>query len=281
LLPTAILITTTPAAPTPVINCGESGTMNVFVLVRSIVKEEPAYGVDSIRFYRVDFSQKRLSIIALPRDLWVSTPVLANWNINNSRLGLVFNTVEQGTAGSTADKYLAATKAVIQTIKDNFDVVPDHYFFIDPEYFAKAIDQLGGLDINIPADFSVSGFKFLAGQQHIDGQTALLYVSGNRDSEWARLDRQNLVLKTLLAKVAQPANITKIPALLDQFKSDFVTDLTPAQILNLSCMVDKIQLDQITTTQVGSDMITGTGPNGSMLPNVDKIKQFLADQLKH
>ena len=237
----------------------------------------------SIRLARVDFSNQTVRIISIPRDLGVATPHLANLNIAYSPLGLVFYRIEQNTTGSKAEQETAATNAVAQALYDNFGVVSDHYILYDMYQFADVVDDLGGLDINVPSDFSASGISFHAGQQHMDGKTALNYarlINGPEiNNGWDRFSRQNLVMISAWNKLLEPANLAKIPGLVEEYSKDAVTDLSPAQIVDLSCLATKLSRDQIVLTGIDQSMVTGPGPETSMLPDIQKITAFLAQQL--
>jgi LCP family protein required for cell wall assembly len=283
--PTAI----SPTASTQAGNCGQSGVMTILFLARDVGTgdlsggAEWPYGADVIRFVRIDFSAKTVRVIAIPRDLWVATPHLGAFNLANSRLGLVFYNVELATGGGQTDKTIAATNALAQSLYDNFGVTPDHYIFFEMRYFTDAIDQLGGVDVNVPRNLTYGENSFSAGPQHLDGKTALTYarlMPGNEiDNGWDRLERQNIILAALRAKALEPANIVKLPGLVDLFKNDFVTDLSPELIADLVCMVDKVPQDQLTFLEIEPAMIIGPGPDSSMLPNAQLIKTFLQEQL--
>ena len=131
--------------------------MTVLLLARDIANGEPPYGADLIRFVRIDFDNQTVRLIAVPRDLWVATPHLAPLNVDHSRLGLVYYLQEQATAGTSDQIATAATGAVAQALYDNYGVTADHYLFLEMKYFAQALDQLGGLDVNIPAAITVGG----------------------------------------------------------------------------------------------------------------------------
>lgn len=264
--------------------CGQSGVMTILFLARdkSYGGDWP-YGADLIRFVRVDFNNKTIRLIAVPRDLWVETPHLSYLNLDQSRLGLVYFLVEQNSTGTDTEITTASTNAVAQVLYDNYSVAAEHYIFFEMGYFAQAIDRLGGLDVNIPADISVGEDSFHAGEQHLDGNRALLYtrlLPGNEISDgWNRMDRQNLILKAFIAKLLEPANIVKIPGLIQEFRNDITTDLSPELITDLACMADKVSQDQITNVRVEPDMILSAGPDSSMIADTEKVKQFLQEQL--
>lgn len=286
--PTGVLTPTStsqPQTPPQAGTCGQSGVMTILFLARdkSYGGNWP-YGADLIRFVRVDFNNKTIRLIAVPRDLWVETPHLSYLNLDQSRLGLVYFLVEQNSTGTDTEIVTASTNAVAQVLYDNYSVAADHYIFLEMGYFAQAIDQLGGLDVNIPAYISDGVKTFYAGEQHLDGLQALGYariIPGGTEliDGWNRMDRQNLILKALIAKLLEPANIAKIPGLIQQFRGDITTDLSPELITDLACMADKVPQDQITNVRVEPDMILGTGPDSSMIADTEKVKQFLQEQL--
>ena len=277
--PTAVVVPTLPVVET----CGHSGVMTFLILARDISEGEPPYGADMIRFVRVDFSQRTVHMIAVPRDLWVGTPHLEALDIENSRLGPVFYYVEQATLGTWNQKAVAGTSALAQALYDNFQVTADHYIFFEMRYFADALNLLGGVDVIIPSDLVAGGYTFKAGLQHLDGEMALMYarlLPGNELSDgWERLERQNIILGAVWDKMLDPANIVLVPDLIEQFNDNIVTDLSPLLIADLACMLDKVPRDQLALYQVDASMITGPGPDDSMLPDVEKVRQFLQLQL--
>ena len=274
----------TPTLASQAKTCGQSGVMTFLVLARDVSNGVPPYGADLIRFVRIDFDQQTVRVIAIPRDLYVATPHLAALNLDHSRLGPIYYQVEQHTTGTQTQIATAATSAVAQALYDNYGVTADHYIFFEMKFFAQALDQLGGLDVNIPVAITDGQFTFPAGQQHLDGAHVLQYarllpVDTELQGGWDRFDRQNVIFKAFLAKMLEPASLVKIPALLKQFQGDFTTDLSPELITDLTCLAGKVSSAQVTTLQLEKSMITGPGPDSSMLADTEKVKTFLQEQL--
>ncbi len=264
--------------------CGQSGVMTFLVLASQHFFGNVDNGADFIRFVRVDFDNKTVRLIAVPRDLWVDTPHLGYINLAQSRLGLVYYRVEQNATGTAAEIATASTNAVAQVLYDNYGVAADHYIYFDMLYYVEAIDQLGGLDINVPVYISDGAATFNPGEQHMDGISVFHYArilqgGGELIGGWNRMDRQKQIVKALIAKLLEPANIIKIPGLIQQFRDGFTTDLSPELITNLVCMADKVSQDQITIVQMEPNMIIGAGPDSSMIADTEKLKQFLQQQL--
>lgn len=271
--------------PTPQLEstCGQSGVTTILTVTRDLAGGEWPFGADTVRFVRVDFSNKNIRVIAIPRDLWVHTPVLSFQKTEYSRLGLVYYYMEQATNGTDQQKANAGVYAVAQTLLDNFAVMPNHFFAVDMSYAGKAIDDIGGIQVDIPNAISTGGYSFIPGSQRLNGQLALAYSrylpADELRAGWDRLERQNLVLKGLRASLLEPANLVKIPSLIEKFKQYYVTDLTPDLIANLVCLLTEVPADQIAYFAITPDMITGPGPDTSMIPDAVKVNKFLQEQL--
>ena len=97
----------------------------------------------------------------------------------------------------------------------------DYYAAVDLEGFRDMVDAVGGVDIDNPraVDDPFTGTEMPAGPVHLDGHNALKYVrsrEGVGDSDYTRAGRQQLVLVALERKVASPAVLPKLSALISQ-----------------------------------------------------------------
>src|SRR5215208_1058518 len=72
--------------------CGETAVWNVLVLGSDAADLREPKGSDLTRMLRVDFPNKKVTVYAFPRDLWVDTAGLGltNPTIDASRLGMVY-----------------------------------------------------------------------------------------------------------------------------------------------------------------------------------------------
>jgi len=111
---------------------------------------------DSIILARINPKLGKIDLISLPRDLWVKFPetVIASHSAKiNSAYAVGIDDRQYpnksieftGKAGGgEMSKYLVSTVTGIK---------PDYFMAIDFSGFIKAIDQLGGIDINIPKTY--------------------------------------------------------------------------------------------------------------------------------
>lgn len=202
---------------------------------------------DSIILVNVNFKDKKISLISVPRDLFIS-----GHKINEEY------TMSPGSDGWNRMKYAVASVTGLSV---------DNYIAVDFGGFIKAVDALGGLEIDIPKPYTdeyypvrglenetcgksaeeiadlhakYSGFElekqfkcryetihFDIGKTKIDGETALKYVrSRHGDGDFGRSQRQFIVLRSLVGK-----NITA--DVIDKLMEIVKTDLSLAQAKQL------------------------------------------------
>ncbi len=249
-------------------NCGNSGSMLILFLGTD-ERDRIPYGADVIRFIKIDFSKFSVTCVALSRDLWVKTPALVEKHIRENRLGEVFDIVQTSTKGTLEEQNIAATKVITQTIYDNFGVVPDHYLTVPQSVFPAFVDALGGIEVNVPRDQDVLNYVLIAGKQNLNGHQALAYVrllEGNKLGDFGRNLRQLPFIQAVLSRMVEPANLVKMPDIFSQMQDSIVSDLSPALIASLTCMLSKVPRSNITFHTLQPDM-TSPGSNDSLLPD--------------
>ena len=262
-------------------NCGQTGEIVVMFLSYDSRDWNEPYGADMIRYFRADFSNLTIDEVALPRDLWMKTPVLVEKQITNYKLGKVFEYKPYVALKDQKDAIIASTGDVAQTVFDNFEVAPDKYVTLDAKTFAAMIDLIGGIEVLNEYAFNTQSYSFVPGMVALTGAQASEYVRWFNDDllEVRRFARQKEVLLSIWEKMTKPENITKLPELNKQFQEDYVTDLSPAQVTSLFCLIEKVTVEKMTTNDVTPEMFTVGGPENSFIPDVEKITKLLKDTL--
>ncbi len=260
--------------------CGMSGSMTLLAIGRDAFYWESPYGADAIRLIRMDFSRRQAVVYALPRDLIVKTERLREpYGIESARLGKVYLAVLNNEKGTSIQDQIAAA-TIAQIIYDDFGIQPDYYLILKEELIGKLVDKFGGIDVNVPEEYALGPLVVPAGTQHLDGITAQLYVRRleSTEAEWGRFTRQNLVFEALRDKLIEPGVLGQVPKLYSQFQDSVVTDLTPSQIVTLSCAASQIPPKDITFESVRRDMVT-VNANGSLSINDPRQLQQQLDNL--
>src|SRR5690606_14084290 len=127
---------------------------------------------------------------------------------DSQRINTINALGESTEAGTGAD-------LLRESIALSFDVTPTHYVRLDFDAFRQMIDAVGGVTIDVPyaivdnafptADYGTQTVRFEAGQQHMDGETALIYArTRHQDDDYRRAERQQQVLSALARRAANP-----------------------------------------------------------------------------
>lgn len=255
--------------------CGETGVWNILILGSDAADLRGPKGSDLTRAARVDFPNQKVSIYAFPRDLWVETSSVEFTNpvINNARLGQVFYEARnRSTQTEPRNQMLDGTSATAKVMAQNFTLHFDHYMTIDLTRLPAMIDAIGGLPMNVPERITDPwiGMVIEAGQQTLNGNQVEAYARAIPDSDFARIQRNNLLLDALRQKLLDPLVWVKIPQLYQQVSDAIVTDLSPEQVTNLACLMKAIPKESIVQDAVKSEWTTA-GPQESLLWDSTKV----------
>ena len=233
------------AAPQPL--CGGPAVMNILAIGSDARAQHYLYGLaDIMRLVRVDFVKARVTILEVPRDLWVEIPEISDhYGITHGKLNQAYLYGNKGLG--YYDGPGEGPGLLARTLNLNFGVQPDHYIAVNMRTFEAVVDAIGGLDIYLPYEISVKskdnpkGFAIPEGQHHIDGETALWIARIRQYHTFGRAENQNIVMCSLRKKLLSPAIVPAIPELVRSFKSYVQTDFSPEQINQLACLATQMK----------------------------------------
>lgn len=187
----------------------------------------------------IDPQRKQVSMLSIPRDLWVAIP---SWGMG--KIGTAYH-----------DGGLALAR---QTIEQNLEIPIDYYAWVGLEGFVKVIDTLGGVDLDVghpvvddryPDDINTTdpyAYRRLyipAGPQHLDGLRALEYVRsrhGDLIGDFGRSGRQQQVLQALRGRAYGKQIVANLPAIALDLKDSIRTDLTLMDLAQLAGLADQL-----------------------------------------
>jgi len=241
--PTPIQPTAT-AAPQPV--CGGPAVMNILAVGSDARAANYLYGLaDIMRLVRVDFVNARVTILEVPRDLWVEIPEISDhYGITHGKLNQAYLYGNKGMG--YYDGPGEGPGLLARTLNLNLGARPDHYLAVNMQTFTSIVDAVGGIDVYLPYDVSVrspanpKGFEVKEGQHHFDGETALWVARIRQYHTFSRAENQNVVMCALRKKLLSPALVPAIPELIKSFQRYVQTDLSPEQINQLACLANQM-----------------------------------------
>lgn len=230
----------------------------------------------------------QVSLISLPRDLYVYIPTVGMDRINAAyEYGIMY-------------KYPGGGEALLKdTILYNLGVRIDHLSLVDFDGFRKIVDTLGGVDVPVYCAYTDWRLKspdlnpayegnwalYTAGPGlvHMDGDLALWYArSRSKSSDFDRGRRSQEVLRALYKRAVSTDAISKIPELYQNLSSSVTTDLTLKDILALAPLALQMNNADIRGYYIGRGYVFAwMTPGGAsvQLPNKPAIQAMLQQAL--
>lgn len=278
-IPTRTLTPTLTPAPTPTatqprIVCGESPTM--FILLIGSDGRSSSYSVglaDAIKIIRVDFVEPAIQVLTFQRDLYVEIPgIEAHNNITHGKLSQAYLYGNPGYAYYDGEGQGPGLMAL--TLKQNFDAQIDHYVAVNLQTFIKIVDDLGGLDINLPSviDGRVRGSRdpnrfFAAGKQHLNGYRTMLLARLRPRGDFQRAEVQNLILQAFAEKLFGLTSVLKLPELIKKYRNAVQTDLSPVEIGQLLCLRARLSKHAVQVLSFPDDLFKSDRVHDPVLGN--------------
>lgn len=165
-----------------------------------------------------------------------------------------------------------------QVFEKTFGINIPYYVRVDFSAFKELIDIVGGINISVDktfVDYSYPGpndsyqtVSFQAGEQHMDGETALKFSrsrhgNNGEGSDFARSRRQQKVITALKEKVLSSATYTnplKIKDIYDSVSSHLATNLNFGQIMYLASIAKGVDMGKI------KNLVIDDSVNGYLYP---------------
>lgn len=185
--------------------------------------DNDAGGSDTNMLMRFDAVNKTVDVVSLPRDTLMSNGHKLNSSYNNG-----------------------GTEKLRSNIEDMLGVPVDFYVSVDLKGFITLIDQIDGVDFDVPEDMDYDDpyqdlhIHFKKGLQHLNGQQAMEVVRfrHNNDNtgyggqqDLGRIGTQQAFLKTVAQKLMKLENV---PAMAETFLKYVKTDLTLGNLVWLA-----------------------------------------------
>jgi LCP family protein required for cell wall assembly len=233
----------------------------------------------------LDPAAKTAGILSIPRDMWVAIPGFKHGKINTAYyLGEAYKLPGGGPALAT------------KTVEQFLGVPINYYAQIDFGAFVQFIDEIGGVEIDVPERIVIDllggeGVKtkktLQPGRQALPGEWALAYARARytEGGDFDRASRQQQVImgirERLLSAEMLQLMIQKAPLLYRQLASGINTNLKLDDVIRLALAAREIKDENIQRGVLGKETVVFgfSADNLSILvPIPDKI-HLLRDQI--
>jgi LCP family protein required for cell wall assembly len=286
LVNTVVPFSTIDPSGSQVLNNGQE-TVN-FLLIGSDRRPGGSFRTDTMVIAILRPNEGQVSLISIPRDLWVSIPGWENQRINTAYQHGVSVGYPGGGPGLLKD-----------TILYNLGIRIDHTAMVEFDGFRQIVDTLGGVDVPVACAYTDwrlidpsydpnnennwTLFTMGPGLVHMDGDLALWYArSRQRSSDFDRGRRQQEVLRALFTQALQAGTLSRIPELYNNLSSTVETDLGLVDLLQLSLYAPKMTNADIRSYYIRPPYVSSWITNAGayvLLPNEALLQQMLTEAL--
>ena len=176
-------------------------------------------GSDTNLLVALDAENKTINVASLPRD----TLLDVSWSVKKLN-----NAYHHGGFSQTMSE-----------VSRLLGIPVDYYVTVDLRAFVELVDEIGGVDFDIPVDMDYDDpyqdlqIHFEKGPRHLTGEEALQVVrwrqnndgTGYATADIGRIDTQQAFLTAMAQQTLQLSNWDKIPGMAEIFQKWVDTDL--------------------------------------------------------
>lgn len=189
---------------------------------------------DTLMLISVDPERHRISVLSVPRDTRAFVPGVGDTKIN-------------------ASYAFGGPELTIKSVEGLLGVPVHYYVKLGPESFARIIDAIGGVEVDVEKDMKYTDtwaglrIDLKKGRQHLSGDQAMQYVRFRHDAigDIGRVERQQKVLMALYAKLRTPATILAAPTLLRTVAEHTHTNLTMTDMITLGMFAARLDSSDV------------------------------------
>ncbi len=167
---------------------------------------------------------RKLTLLALPTNLWVSIPGFGP--------GAIGDALADG-----------GVHEAVLTVESVLRVSIPYYAVVGPHALSQIVDALGGISVQSPAAIVLHGIHFSAGSQHLNGPRTVLYGqpgAGDPQSALAATQRELAILLGLEHQSFTSQNFFRIPNVVNAFGGSVTTNFPYDQILDLARKISAV-----------------------------------------
>lgn len=239
--PNQVDVTAIPTRVTPIDRQGND-LFNILLLGSDgEITNDGFVRTDTMMILSINRTANTVSLLSLPRDLFVYIPA---WSMQRINL-----TYARGQGGGWSD---GTFELMRQMVLYNFGINVHYYAMIDLSGFKEVIDTLGGINVavdcaiedlpligaEVPADarrVNEDGYHVLdVGYYHLSGAEALWYArSRYNSSDFDRGRRQQQILRAIWREARDSGELARLPQLWAQVNDVIETNLALEDIIGL------------------------------------------------
>ena len=221
---------------------------------------------DVMLLLRFDPETEKINVLSIPRDTRVVMDGYGTLKINAAN-------VKGGPA--------ASAKLVSQLLEG---VQIDRYVRVNIGGVQKLMDALGGVTVYVPKDMKYKDdsqhlyIDLKQGRQHLNGDQTLQLLRFRHDElgDIGRIERQQMVMRALMAQTLNPTTLARLPQILDVIQSHLDTNLSVEELVALVGFGVKTDRSKVQMLMVpGHANKTGRHDVSYWLPDYSRINKTM------
>jgi len=273
--------------------------INILLLARGGSSNDNPNYTDTILVVSVRPDSREVTVIALPRYLWVTIPAPVTGTVEG-KLYSAYALGASNAPGFLRPQWRTPTGAgdlAAATVAATIGQPIDYWVAIDPDGLAAIIDAFGGIRLTVPNELDdyqyplddtgqTTHVHFDAGPQTLSGQRAVQYARSRLStSDTDRSRRQELVLAALLHTIRTGRMGLGIISAAGPIAQGLRTNLRPIEIRELAQLMSGVQESDIRNITLDDSGLLEdqSGPAGDVVVPRDgsyaAVRQFVAEQL--
>lgn len=236
---------------------------------------------DCIIIASLNYDTKEVQLVSLYRDTYLSS--------GNGRYTKANGAYSAG-----------GVKRAISMVNSNLDLNITKYICVDWKALVDAIDDLGGIDLEVTQD-EVDEINYLlpeidgttgyetaevttTGTVHLDGTQATAYarIRSTSGDDFLRASRQRIVLQAMLDK-AQNADLASLKSMCTDILKQISTNFTAAELIQYASAVNKYEIKSTTgfPFELTTKILSSTGDTVipiDLAKNVSELHEYLFNE---
>jgi LCP family protein required for cell wall assembly len=245
---------------------------------------EPTHS-DSMIVLHVVPSTHHVTMLSIPRDLWVSIPSPTN----------AYGSYKINAAYTLGQPYGQGPQFAQLVVESALGIPLNYYAVLKFSGFKSVVDAMGGVTVCVPRElydptypndvgYGWHTIDVKAGCQKMDGSTALVYARerhADAEQDLGRIQQQQVLLAGVEKQLLSPGTVLRAPAILSAMDRAVLTNLPHDALPELGVLLGRARAAQTQHAYINADGgyvtdTTSTDGQNILAGNWPKINALVA-----
>lgn len=204
---------------------------------------------DSLMLATFNPNDQNVKLLSIPRDTLVEIP----GKVERDKINHAYA--------------FGGKEATIESVENLLNIPIDYYVTVGFEGFKDIIDEVGGVTVDVPFDFTEKSdvdnriLHFYEGEMELDGEKALAFARMRKQDprgDFGRNDRQKQIMMAVVDKLLSPTALTKLDDVAQHVGENIQTNMRVTHALAIQKRYPNFNADKIEkVTLEGTDQYYG------------------------